>query len=147
MHKLLNKISIEGLHYAILLQAALAMGGSLFFSEVMKLAPCVLCSYQRIAMYPIVVLAAMGIIRNDRKVSIYILGLAIPGLFIAIYHNLLYWHLIPESISPCQLGVSCTTKFFEWFGFVTIPFLSFLSFVVVITLALISLKKSKYEKS
>lgn len=147
MKKLINKISVETLHYAILLQAGIAMAGSLFFSEVMNLPPCVLCWYQRIAMYPIVVLVAIGIIRNDQKTYISVLALALPGLAISIYHNLLYWKILPESIAPCMLGVSCTTKFFEWFGFITIPLMALVVFVIINVLAFISLKKNTYEKS
>jgi disulfide bond formation protein DsbB len=147
MKKLINKISVETLHYAILLQAGIAMAGSLFFSEVMSLPPCVLCWYQRIAIYPIVILTAIGIIRNDRKTYISVLALSLPGLAISIYHNLLYWKILPESIAPCMLGVSCTTKFFEWFGFITIPFLGLVAFTIVTLLALISLKKNQYEQT
>jgi disulfide bond formation protein DsbB len=147
MKKLINKISVETLHYAILLQAGIAMAGSLFFSEVMSLPPCVLCWYQRIAIYPIVILTAIGIIRNDRKTYISVLALSLPGLAISIYHNLLYWKILPESIAPCMLGVSCTTKFFEWFGFITIPFLGLVAFTIVTLLAFISLKKNKYEQT
>ncbi len=147
MKKLINKISVETLHYAILLQAGIVMAGSLFFSEVMNLPPCVLCWYQRIAMYPIVILVAIGIIRNDRKTYISVLALALPCLAISIYHNLLYWKILPESIAPCMLGVSCTTKFFEWFGFITIPFLGLVAFIVITLLAFISLKKNQYEQT
>ncbi len=147
MKKLINKISFQTLHYAILLQAGIAMAGSLFFSEVMNLPPCVLCWYQRIAMYPIVILAAIGIIRNDRKTCVSVLALALPGLAISIYHNLLYWKILPESIAPCMLGVSCTTKFFEWFGFITIPLMALVAFIIINVLAFISLKKNTYEKS
>jgi disulfide bond formation protein DsbB len=147
MKKLMSKVSAETLHYLILLQAVVAMAGSLFFSEVMLLPPCVLCWYQRIAMYPIVILAALGIIRKDRKLYISVLALSIPGLIVSIYHNLLYWKILPESIAPCVSGISCTTKYFEWFGFITIPFMALVAFVVVTVLAVISLKKNKYEQS
>lgn len=147
MKKLINKISVQTLHYAILFQAGIGMAGSLFFSEVMNLPPCVLCWYQRIALYPIVILTAIGIIRNDRKTYISVLALALPGLAISIYHNLLYWKILPESVAPCMLGISCTTKFFEWFGFITIPFMGLMAFIIINTLAFISLKKNTYEKS
>lgn len=147
MKKLLNNISVETLHYGILLQAGIAMAGSLFFSEVMNLPPCVLCWYERIAMYPIVILVAIGILRNDRKLFISVLALSLPGLIISLYHNLLYWKIIPESIAPCTLGVSCTTQYFEWFGFITIPFMAMTAFTIITALALMSLKKNMYEKS
>jgi disulfide bond formation protein DsbB len=143
--KILAKISAETIHYGILVQAGIATAGSLFFSEVMHLPPCVLCWYQRIAMYPIVILSAVGIIRRDRQLYISTLALSLPGLLISIYHNLLYWQILPESVSPCTLGISCTTKFFEWFGFITIPFMSLVAFAIITALSFISLKKNRYE--
>ncbi len=145
MQKLIKNISLEILHYWIFLVATLSVAGSLFFSEVMNLPPCVLCWYQRIAMYPIVILTIIGILRNDRKTYISVLALAIPGLLISIYHNLLYWKILPESVAPCTLGISCTTKFFEWFGFITIPFMALVAFTIITALGFISLNKNKNE--
>lgn len=139
----LRKIPDQIIHYALLIQAAIATGWSLFFSEVMELPPCVLCWYQRIAMYPIVILVMVGILRNDKKLYVNVLALSIPWLIISIYHNLLYWNILPESVAPCTQGVSCTTKFFEWFGFITIPFMALVAFTVITVLGLISLIKNK----
>ena len=109
----------------------LAIVGSLYFSFVLGFPPCVLCWYQRIFMYPLVAIIAVGIILKDKKASYYVLPLSIIGGVIALYHNLLYYSIIPESLAPCISGVSCTTKFIEYFGFVTIPFLSFISFMII----------------
>lgn len=117
--------------YIAWLQAVIAMAGSLFFSEILKFPPCVLCWYQRIAMYPLVAILFVGIAKKDKNIAWYVLPLSIIGLAISIFHNLLYYKLIPDELAPCALGVSCTTKFIEYFGFVTIPFLSLLSFVLV----------------
>jgi disulfide bond formation protein DsbB len=105
--------------------------GSLFFSEVMKLPPCVLCWYQRIAIYPLVLILGVAWLKNDTRVKLYALPLVITGLLIAIYHNLLYYKILPESISPCVQGISCTTRQIEWLGFITIPLLSLGSFAVL----------------
>lgn len=117
--------------YIAWLQSVIATLGSLFFSEIMKFPPCVLCWYQRICMYPLVVILFVGMIKKDKKVYLYALPLSITGWIIALYHNLLYYKILPESIKPCTLGISCTTKFIEWFGFVTIPLLSFIAFTVI----------------
>lgn len=117
--------------YIAFTQSLVAMLGSLYFSEVMKLPACVLCWYQRIAIYPLVFILAVGIIRKDKNVVWYALPLSVVGLLISLYHNLLYYGILPESIQPCTNGISCTTKFFEWFGFVTIPLLSLGGFLVV----------------
>lgn len=114
--------------YAAWALALVATVGSLFFSEVMQLPPCVLCWYQRIAMYPLVVVIGVGIVSNDRRVRNYALPLALAGLAVAVYHNLLYYGIIPESITPCTQGISCTSRQIEWLGFVTIPLLSLIAF-------------------
>jgi len=111
--------------WAIALLAAL---GSLYFQYGLHLAPCILCWYQRIAMYPLVILLAVGILRKDTKVYLYVFPLSVSGFFIALYHYLLYIKIIPDTYAPCSTGVSCTTKLIEWFGFINIPFLSFIAF-------------------
>jgi disulfide bond formation protein DsbB len=111
--------------------ALLATVGSLFFSEVMGLPPCVLCWYQRVAMYPLVLIIATGIIARDRRVRAYALPLCLAGLAVAVYHNLLYYGVIPETLTPCSEGASCTERQIEWFGFVTIPLMGLAAFVAV----------------
>jgi disulfide bond formation protein DsbB len=134
---------IHYIPHAAWAMALIATMGSLYFSEVMHLPPCVLCWYQRIAMYPLVAILAVGILRKDKGVAVYALPPVLVGLGISIYHNLLYWKILPESVAPCTLGVSCTTKFFEWFGFITIPFLSLTAFVVLTALLITYHRLSK----
>lgn len=121
----------ENLLQFALLQATIATVGSLFFSEVMKLPPCVLCWYQRICMYPLIVILAVGIWKKDKNVALMALPLSLIGTVIAIYHNLLYYKIIPESLAPCTQGISCTTKLIELFGFATIPLLSLCAFIAI----------------
>lgn len=108
--------------------ALVATVGSLFFSEVMGLPPCVLCWYQRIAMYPLVLIIGCGVITQDSRMKFYALPLCLSGLFISIYHNLLYYGILPESIIPCTAGVSCTSRQIEWLGFITIPLMALTAF-------------------
>ena len=117
------------LPYMAWLIALLAMVGSLFFSEVMQMPPCVLCWYQRIAIYPLVLIIGTGIVLRDRRMKIYALPLCLIGLVISIYHNLLYYGVIPESITPCTEGVPCNAVQIEWLGFITIPLMGLGAFV------------------
>ena len=126
--------------YPAWIVALVATVGSLFFSEVMDLPPCVLCWYQRIAMYPLVLIVGTGIILRDTRLKYYALPLCLVGLAISIYHNLLYYGLIPESITPCTEGVSCTSRQIEWLGFITIPLMALTAFLGV-ALCLILYKK------
>lgn len=117
--------------YLAWFQVLLAIAGSLFFSEIRNFPPCILCWYQRIFMYPLAVILAVGILRQDKKVYQYVLPLSIMGMVVAFYQTLLYYKILPESIAPCTAGISCTTRFIEWFGFVSIPMLSLISFTFI----------------
>jgi disulfide bond formation protein DsbB len=123
--------------------SAVATLGSLFFSEVMMLPPCILCWYQRIAMYPLSILLFVGLLKIDRSLFRFTAPLALIGWAIAVYHNLLYYKILPESASPCVKGISCTTVQLEWLGFITIPLLSLIGFTLIL-LCLIFFRKN-YE--
>jgi disulfide bond formation protein DsbB len=94
---------------------------------------------------PLSVIIGVAILYRDKFVHRYVLPLTLTGLAVSVYHNLLYWKIIPEADAPCRAGVSCTTKFFEWFGFVTIPFLSLCAFTAITVLVIISWKGQTNE--
>jgi disulfide bond formation protein DsbB len=116
--------------------------GSLFFSYVMEFPPCVLCWYQRIFLFPLVLILAVGLFPLDKKVVKYALPLAVAGWLTAAYHNLLYVGIIPESIQPCSKGVSCTEEYINLLGFLSIPMLSLLSFTTIIALLIIFYRRT-----
>jgi disulfide bond formation protein DsbB len=111
--------------------ATLATLGALFMSEVMGFAPCVLCWWQRIFMFPLALLLALGMFPFDAKVLRYAMPLALIGLAVAAFHVLLTMGIIPESLAPCRQGIPCKTIQIEWFGFVTIPLLSVAAFLAI----------------
>jgi len=120
------------------LVAASSTLAALFFSEVMNLPPCVLCWYQRIFIFPLVLLLAVGLFPFDPKIVRYALPLSLIGWSIALFHVLLTYGLIPESIKPCTQGVPCAQNQIEWFGFVSIPLLSLVAFSVINVLLLMT---------
>jgi len=124
------------------LLACVSALGSLFFSEVMGLQPCVLCWYQRICMYPLVLILPAALFPFDRNVVRYAAPLALAGLLIACFHLLLVAGYIPESIKPCVQGVPCSEVQIEWFGFVTIPLLSAMSFLAITALLILTYRRS-----
>lgn len=126
--KLFTKTNVLYLAWSVALVATV---GSLYFQYGMSLQPCVLCWFQRICMYPLLVILTVGILRKDRAVHQYALPLSLVGLAIAVYHNLLYYNIIPESLAPCVQGISCTTRQLEWFGFITIPLMSLTAFILI----------------
>ncbi len=114
------------------LQALVATVGSLYFSEVMGYVPCNMCWYQRIMMYPLVAIFTVALLRRDGMARHYGLPLAVFGLAIAIFHNLVYYGVIAEGqIGICLASVPCTTRWFEWLGFISIPQLSLIAFTVI----------------
>jgi len=131
------------LPHLIFLQSLMAMLGSLYFSEILNLPPCLLCWYQRIFMYPLVIISAVSIWKNDKNLPFFVLPLSLIGTVFAVYHNLLYYKMIPESLAPCTLGISCTTIQIELFGFLTIPLMSLLSFLIIDLLALLYYRLNK----
>lgn len=122
--------------------AAAATAGSLFFSYVMGYAPCVLCWYQRICLFPLVVILARGLFPLDRGVVRYALPVAALGWLVAAYHNLVYLGVVPESLQPCGRGVSCSEELVEWFGFLSIPLLSLLGFTLLNVLLIAMSRRS-----
>lgn len=139
-----NLIKNYGL-YAVWAIALVATLGSLYFSEILKLPPCYLCWYQRIAMYPLVIIGAVGIIKKDVLAWSYLLPFAVVGWFVALFHNLLYYKILPEAAVPCVAGISCTSKQLQLFGFLDIPLMSLTAFtgIMIILVAYAWTKKNE----
>jgi disulfide bond formation protein DsbB len=105
--------------------------GSLFFSDVMDIPVCMLCWYQRIAMYPMVLVLAVGLLPYDPKVIRYTAALTAVGWLIALFQVLLVAGIIPESAQPCVQGIPCSETHIALFGFLSIPVLSVLTFSLI----------------
>jgi disulfide bond formation protein DsbB len=116
--------------------AALATAGSLYFSEVAKFTPCTLCWYQRIAMYPFVVLLGVAALRRDHRPPTGASTLAAVGALIAAYHVALEW--IPSlDTGACTAAVPCTFVWFRVFGVISLPTLALTAFLLILTLTLV----------
>src|SRR3954454_4910359 len=57
--------------------AAVATGGSLFFSEVAGFVPCELCWFQRIFMYPLGIVTLLAVVTNAHRVARSLLPLPV----------------------------------------------------------------------
>lgn len=117
--------------------AATCMLGSLYMSEVRHFPPCDLCWYQRIAMYPLVVILFVALVRKDRSVWRYVLPVALIGAAISTYH---YLHeRFPDTVSTaCSMEASCATLWIWHFHFLSIPAMAWVGFVTISTLMLIA---------
>ena len=121
--------------------ALLATVGSLYFSETANYTPCTLCWYQRIAMYPLVLILGIAMVRRDTAVRIYAIPMALVGAAISSYHYLLEW--FPEiDTGACSAVIPCTQVWFREFGFVSMPLLALIAFGLIITFLLIPPRSS-----
>lgn len=105
--------------------------GSLFFSEVMTVPVCKLCWYQRIALYPLVVILAFGLFPYDLRILRMAMVFVAGGWLIGLFQLLVIVGVIPESIQPCVQGIPCSDTHIALFGFLNIPTLSFLTFSLI----------------
>jgi disulfide bond formation protein DsbB len=131
--------------YAVIFSLIIALAstlGSLYFSEIAKMPPCTLCWYQRIFMYPIILILAINLWKKDDMARIYSLSLAIPGAIIAGYHYFIQTFQTPSFCSVADGGISCLVKSFEKFGYITIPMMAFTGFILIIILLAIYNKKN-----
>lgn len=134
--KLLTKYAL----YIAFVQAWAATLGSIYFSEIVDLKPCTLCWYQRILMFPIAIILAVAIWRKDKKVYWYVLPMSILGTVVGFYQYLLQMTPLTTPTS-CGIESSCEAIDFALLGFITIPLLSTIAFVVI-TISMIFLLKS-----
>lgn len=137
----MNKKTILYIGFTI---ALLATVGSLFMSEFLGWVPCMLCWYQRIMIYPLVIIFGAAIVKGISNLEYIVWPMTIVGGLVATYHNLLQYHIIPKELGPCVNGVSCVTLYNLWFDFLTIPLLSLLTFIVIAIL-MIAYRKAKDE--
>jgi disulfide bond formation protein DsbB len=111
--------------------ALVATLGSLYFSEVLLYEPCKLCWYQRILMYPLVIILTVSILRKDNSQYHYILPFSIIGLFVSSYHYLLQKTDLFKSVSIGCGVVACDSDYINWLGFITIPLLAWTAFLLI----------------
>lgn len=118
--------------YFAWLVSLVATLGSLYFSEIKGFIPCELCWYQRIAMYPLALILGIATFKQDFSVKKYVLPIAIIGWCISVFHYL--EQKVPgfAQIKPCTNGVPCNMEYINWLGFITIPFLAFIAFTLII---------------
>jgi disulfide bond formation protein DsbB len=120
------------------LVALVATLGSLYYSEVRNFIPCTLCWYQRIAMYPLVLILGLATWRNDVHIRPYALTLSLVGLFWSSYHLLELW--VP-GLAPnvCKGPIPCNVEYIPSFP---IPLQAGIAFTLI-ALALFLLRPTR----
>lgn len=125
--------------YCAWIVAVIATAGSLYFSEIKEFIPCTLCWVQRIFMYPLVIILGIATYRQDHSISIYTLPLSIIGGLVALWHVLIQKIPALKELGKCKIGVPCNMDYINWFGFITIPMLSLIAFILITLLLIFSI--------
>ena len=112
--------------------ALIATSGSLFYSEILGYTPCKLCWLQRIFMYPLVLLFGISLFKKDNNIIPYGLGMSLFGVIIAVYHYLLQIGFVSGmSCGVVGYSVECSKRFVMDFGYITIPMMSLIAFLLI----------------
>jgi disulfide bond formation protein DsbB len=121
--------------WAAFVVAAVATGGSLFYSEVAGYIPCELCWFQRLCMYPLSIFLLLMAIWGADRAARYIIALPIVGAGVSLYHMLIGYHVITEP-KRCSIGVpgGCGINWIQAqsFGYLEIETLAFTAFLLLI---------------
>lgn len=117
----------------------LTFGGvllTLYYSEILGFPPCPLCWWQRVFLYPQVILFALALWKKDRTIADYSIALSLAGLGVALYHHAL--QVLPHGSLPCPAegAISCAQRFVFEFGYITFPLMAATLFAFLIVLML-----------
>jgi disulfide bond formation protein DsbB len=125
--------------WAAFIVAALATGGSLFYSEIERFQPCEFCWFQRIYMYPLSLLLLLVAARGDHRASRYLLPVPVVGAGVSIYHMLIQYGAIQEpsgcsasAVGGCKINWLAAPLQNASFGYLAIPTLALTGFLLLI---------------
>ena len=119
--------------------------GSLYFSEIRGYIPCTMCWFQRIFMYPIVIITTVAVIQKNAKIAMTTAVFSVIGGCISLYHyGIQKIDFLTESAPACGL-VSCTGQYINWLGFITIPFLALTAFILIAITSFYMIRQLKEE--
>jgi len=146
-----GELDMDKRHETVLIiiwtQSLIAVIGSLFFSEVMGYIPCEICWFQRIIMYPLVIIYGVAAIKKNLVIALPGLILSGIGIFTSTFHYLLQkLPVLREAGGSCDI-VPCHLQYVNYFGFITIPFLAGTAFIVIFILHMFLLKQTRRKSS
>lgn len=134
----IRMLSERGWVIAACIVAVVSMAGSLTYSHVYGLPVCMLCYYQRLCMYPLVLFLGVAVWKRDYSfVRLPAMILALIGAGFAGFHY--YYHVLSfytdqTIVMPCSaigLVPSCGDQHILIFGHITIPFMAFIAFLLI----------------
>ncbi|MDI2586767.1 disulfide oxidoreductase [Psychrobacillus sp. NEAU-3TGS] len=138
---------VENLMLFMWVVAFTATLGSLYFSEIRQYEPCELCWYQRLLMYPLVLIVGIAFVQKNAKIALTSLAFSIIGACISAYHYSIQKLDFMQDSAPACGRVSCTGEYINYLGFITIPFLALIAFILIAVSSVLVLRSLKEEKS
>ncbi|MFW6231046.1 MAG: disulfide bond formation protein B [Nanoarchaeota archaeon] len=138
---LLRYVKERALLFAFII-TVVATAGSLFWSEVVGYTPCKLCWFQRVFIYPQVVLLGVALLRKEKKITRYIIPISVIAGLIAAYHYLMQIGAAPAtSCSVVGFSVDCSETFAMHYGYITNPLMALTAAVLIILFMLFLSRK------
>ena len=119
--------------------------GSLYFSEIRGYIPCTMCWFQRIFMYPIVIITTVAVIQKNAKIAMTTAVFSVIGGCISLYHYGVQKIDFFFFFAPACGLVSCTGQYINWLGFITIPFLALTAFILIAITSFYMIRQLKEE--
>lgn len=115
------------------------------FNRLNGFPACDMCRYIRVFQYPILLISAIALRKKDTHSWVYMLPLAVGGLFFATYKYLLEMNLIQESGLCAPWGVSCGTSPVTYRRFLTLSSMGIIAFILIIifSIAIIRLHQKR----
>ncbi len=127
-NKIVTFFANKSIFLAFLVALAATLG-SLYYSEIAGFPPCDLCWFQRIFMYPQVLLLGLACLKKDKNIIDYSLVMITIGWLISLYHNYIYYTARPTSF--CSIIAPCTQSYVTGFGYISIPFMAIIAFTMI----------------
>ena len=117
--------------------------GSLYYSEIKGFTPCTLCWYQRILMYPLVLISGVALVQKNARIALTTAVFSVIGAGTSLYHYSIQKLSFFQSHAPACGNVPCTGQYVNYLGFITIPFMAFIAFLLILITSLFLLKQAK----
>ena len=123
--------------------ALVATLGSLYYSEVKGYIPCLYCWYQRILMYPIVLIAGIALYQKNGRIALTTAAFSLLGGLLSAYHYATQKiNIFQEHAGTCG-EVPCTAQYVNYLGFITIPFMALVAFALIFIASVLMAKQTK----
>ncbi len=122
-----------------------ALAISFYLSEVLHHVPSPLLWYQRMALVPLIIVSGVGLVRASHKGKYYSVPVALVGIVLSLYHYIVQQTSLFGVDPECLPGENCYI-YFQWFGFVTLPLLFAVIFIIILLLAVVGYKIVSRER-